>query len=91
MGGPTDVFKKTSLKKRRGTTRGTPLGKVVSEYQKARDQAFYGSLGGASPVRKIDPSTGKVVAVIDPETGLPNETREDPIKKLKQIGGEPKK
>ena len=42
---------------------------AATEYQKARDKAFYGSLGGASPVRRIDPKTGKVIAVIDPETG----------------------
>jgi hypothetical protein len=44
---------------------------TATEFQQARDKAFYGSLGGASPVRRIDPNTGKVVAVIDPQTGLP--------------------
>ena len=70
MSGPTDPFKNTSLKKRRGTRR-TGYKKMATEYQQARDKAFYGSLGGASPVRRIDPNTGKVVAVIDPQTGLP--------------------
>jgi hypothetical protein len=44
---------------------------MATEYQQARDKAFYGSLGGASPVRRIDPNTGKVFAVIDPQTGKP--------------------
>jgi hypothetical protein len=70
MSGPTDLFKNTSLKKRRGTRR-TGYKKMVTEYQQARDKAFYGSLGGASPVRRIDPNTGKVFAVIDPQTGKP--------------------
>jgi hypothetical protein len=71
MPGPTDLFKKnTSLKKRRGTRR-TGYKKMATEYQQARDKAYYGSLGGASPVRRIDPNTGKVVAVIDPQTGKP--------------------
>jgi hypothetical protein len=71
MPGPTDLFRTKSLKKRRGTKRGTPYYKVAAEYRRAQDKAFYGSLGGASPVGRIDPNTGKVVAVIDPDTGLP--------------------
>jgi hypothetical protein len=97
MPGPTDLFKNTSLKKRRGTKRGTPYEKMATEYRQARDKAYYGSLGGASPVRRIDPKTGKVVAVIDPQTGLPLRpgikrvrARGDPIKKLMQMGGSPK-
>lgn len=71
MPGPTDLFKNTSLKKRRGTKRGTAYEKMDAEYKQARDRAFYGSLGGASAVKKIDPKTGKVIAVIEPKTGLP--------------------
>jgi hypothetical protein len=73
MSGPPELFKKnTSLKKRRGTRRmGYNYKKMATEYQQARDKAFYGSLGGASPVRRIDPNTGKVFAVIDPQTGKP--------------------
>ena len=70
MPGPTDPFKKnTSLKKRRETKRKSPYGEMVAEYKRARDKAFYGSLGGASPVRRIDPKTGAVVEVLDPATG----------------------
>jgi hypothetical protein len=42
-----------------------------ADNQQTRDQFLFGSLGAASPVRRIDPRTGNVVAVIDPETGLP--------------------
>jgi len=67
MPGPTDLFNKnTSLKKRQ---RRQAYEKVATEYQRARDKAFYGSLGGASPVRRIDPKTGKVIELLDPETG----------------------
>jgi len=69
MPGPTDLFKNTSLKKRRGTTRRSPYDEMVAEHKRARDKAKYGSLGGASPVRRIDPKTGQVVEVLDPETG----------------------
>jgi len=37
---------------------------MVTEYQQVR---FYGSLGGASPVKRIDPKTGEVVEVLDPD------------------------
>jgi hypothetical protein len=67
MAGPTDLFNKGTLRKRRQMK--TPSKQAATEYQQARDKAFYGSLGGASPVRRIDPNTGKVVALIDPETG----------------------
>jgi hypothetical protein len=67
MAGPTDLFNKSTPRKRRQMK--TPSKQAATEYQQARDKAFYGSLGGASPVRRIDPRTGKVIAVIDPKTG----------------------
>ena len=65
MGGTTKLFKKKTPPKRRQKTSAEQL---ATEYRQARDKAFYGSLGGASPVKRIDRTTGKVVAVIDPET-----------------------
>jgi hypothetical protein len=41
---------------------------AAAEYR-ARDTFVFGSLRPASPVRRIDPVTGEVVAVIDPSTG----------------------
>jgi hypothetical protein len=35
-------------------------------FKRAYEQLF-GSQGGASPVRKIDPATGKVIATIKPD------------------------
>jgi len=67
MPGPTNLFKRKTRPKRREMK--TSAEQAATEYRQARDKAFYGSLGGASPVRRIDPNTGKVVAVIDPETG----------------------
>jgi len=66
MPGPTDPFKR---QKRPQTKRKPPYDKMVIENKRARERAFYGSLGGASSVRRIDPKTGKVVEILDPETG----------------------
>ena len=79
MPGPTDIFKKnTSLRKRRATKRN--FQKRVTEHQQASTKTFYGSLGGASPVRRIDPVMGKVVAILNPEPGpaQPKPTRSKP-------------
>jgi hypothetical protein len=67
MATPTTVFNK-NRRKRRSSKKG--YDQLASEYKRARERAF-GSLGGASPVKRIDPTTGKVVAVLDPETGAP--------------------
>jgi hypothetical protein len=42
---------------------------------------LFGSLGGASPVRKIDPKTGDVIAVIDPKNRptSSNDPASDPV------------
>jgi len=67
MATPTTIFNKNRRKKR-SSKKG--YDQLASEYKRARDRAF-GSLGGASAVKRIDPTTGKVVAVLDPETGVP--------------------
>ena len=69
MGGTTKLFKKKTRPKRRQMK--TSAEQAATEYRQARDKAIYGSLGGASPVRRIDPNTGKIIAVIDPETRAP--------------------
>lgn len=40
---------------------------AAAEYEHALEKTKYGTLGPASPVRKIDPATGKVVATIKPQ------------------------
>ena len=42
----------------------------AEEIRQARERRLYGSLGPASPVRRIDPKTGSVVEVIDATLSL---------------------
>ena len=37
----------------------------AEEIKRSRDRLLYGSLGAASPVRRIDPKTGSVIEVIE--------------------------
>jgi hypothetical protein len=62
MGRPTRLFANTPLKKRRLKTNK----QVTADYWRARDRFLFGSLGAASPVRRIDPGAGKVVAIVKP-------------------------
>jgi hypothetical protein len=39
---------------------------TAAEYVRAREKLLFGSIGPASPVRRIDPRTGAVVELIDP-------------------------
>ena len=67
MARPTHVFRKNILRKRHRIKASSE--QAATDDQRTRDKAVYGALGAASPVRRIDPSTGEVVAVLDPETG----------------------
>jgi hypothetical protein len=73
---PTNLFKKTPNKERL-TCSQKRAADIRAEYQQARERLIFGSLGAASPVRRIDPKTGDVVAVIDPKSGTihPTKTR----------------
>jgi len=64
MPGPTDLFKVKRLRTRRRSV--TPRSLSEAEYLQARERLLFGSLGAASPVKRIDPKTGNVVEVIDP-------------------------
>jgi hypothetical protein len=64
---PTKLFKKTPKKRRRPPIKKTAA--ANAEYQRARERLLFGTLGAASPVRRIDPITGEVIAVIDSGTG----------------------
>ena len=61
---PTKLFKKTASKERKKRA-----ADVRAEYQRAREKLLFGSLGAASPVRRIDPRTGEVVQIIAPREG----------------------
>ena len=58
----TTLFEKDRLKKRKKARR-----PGLSKYYRELDKLRYGSLGPASPVRRIDPVTGEVVAIIEPK------------------------
>jgi hypothetical protein len=68
MSRPTNIFNKSRRRKEHpaASLRGYKR-QAAADYKKAVDKLLYGSLGGASPVRRIDPKTGDVVAVIDPK------------------------
>ena len=40
----------------------------AEEIRQRRERLLYGSLGPASPVRRIDPKTGSVIEVIETKT-----------------------
>ena len=63
---PTKLFSKTPNKQRQPALK-KRRAEIRDEYQRARDNLLFGSLGAASPVRQIDPVTGDVIALIDPE------------------------
>jgi hypothetical protein len=69
MGGPTTIFQNMMLRRRRQTGHLKKRKQTSAEFQQTRDKLLFGSLGAASPVRKIDPNTGAVIALIDPGTG----------------------
>ena len=68
---PSKIFNKKTRRRKEHQAANLRVYKrqAASEYKKALDKLLYGSLGGASPVRRIDPKTGDVVAVIDPKNG----------------------
>jgi hypothetical protein len=60
----TALFKKTS---KRRTPPKNYRSLAAAAYQSTLDKWRFGKLGPASPVRKIDPVTGKVLAIIKPD------------------------
>jgi hypothetical protein len=70
---PTNIFKRTRQRKEHPVVNSKAYKRLATaEYKKALEIRLFGSLGGASLVRKIDPKTGNVVAVIDPNSGAEN-------------------
>jgi hypothetical protein len=61
---PTKLFKKTPNKERRPAVK-KRAADVRAEYQQARERRLFGSLGAASPVRRIDPKTGEVIEILE--------------------------
>jgi len=61
------VLKKTHRRKKGSKPSRSYRSTAAAEYEHALEKRKYGSLGPASPVRKIDPATGKVVATVKPQ------------------------
>jgi hypothetical protein len=61
------VLKKTHRRQKSSKPSRAYRSTAAAEYEHAMEKTKYGSLGPASPVRKIDPATGKVVAIIKPQ------------------------
>jgi hypothetical protein len=64
---PSLILRKNKIKRTR-KNRGKPGYRAEAKlaFKRAYEQLF-GSQGGASPVRKIDPVTGEVIATIKPD------------------------
>jgi hypothetical protein len=60
---PSLLYKKKSTRKKR---KFGARAEANAAFKRANEQLF-GSQGAASPVRKIDPVTGEVIAIIKPE------------------------
>ena len=60
---PTRLFAKKRTRKKRAPGYRQ---KATAALKRAREQ-FFGSQGAASPVRKIDPKTGEVIATAKPD------------------------
>ena len=65
MGAHTKLFRRAAAGRRRDSKR-VYQKQSTDEIRRIRDRLLYGSLGPASPVRRIDPKTGSVVEVIEP-------------------------
>jgi hypothetical protein len=65
MSRPTNIFNKSRRRKHRPVANLRAYKtQAAKEYQKTLDKSVFGSLGPASPVKRIDPRTGEVVEII---------------------------
>ena len=62
MASPTKLYRRRGGRRR---ARRRSYKDSVEEIKRNRDRLLYGSLGPASPVRRIDPKTGSVIEVIE--------------------------
>jgi len=63
---PTLLYAKKRTRKTRAKQKSGYRAEAKAAFKRAYEQLF-GSQGGASPVRKIDPATGEVIAIIKPD------------------------
>ena len=63
---PTLLYKKKRTRKTRAKQKPGYRAEAKAEFKRAYERLF-GSQGGASPMRKIDPKSGEVIGVIKPD------------------------
>jgi hypothetical protein len=69
---PTNIFNKTRRRTKSPVANKRAYKRQsVVEYEQAIERLKFGSLGAASPVRKIDPATGAVMEILKPSKPNP--------------------
>jgi hypothetical protein len=63
---PTNIFNNSRRKKRKIGNYNADKQQAAAEYKQALERLLLGSSGAASPVKKIDPTTGAVIEILNP-------------------------
>lgn len=63
---PTNLFNKGRRKKPKTGNHNAYRQRAAAEYKQTLERLLLGSSGAASPVRKIDPTTGAVTEILNP-------------------------
>jgi hypothetical protein len=66
MARPTNIFNKSRRQKRKTGNYNAYQQQAAAEYKQALERLLLGSSGAASPVRKINPTTGAVMEILKP-------------------------
>jgi hypothetical protein len=64
---PTNIFNKSRRKNRKKTGNYKAYKQqAAAEYKQALERLLLGSSGATSPVKKIDPTTGAIIEILNP-------------------------
>jgi hypothetical protein len=63
---PTNIFNKSRRKNRKTGNYKAYKEQAAAEYKQALERLLLGSSGAASPVKKIDPTTGAIIEILNP-------------------------
>jgi hypothetical protein len=63
---PTNIFNNSRRKKRKTGNYNAYKQQAAAEYKQALERLLLGSSGAASPVKKIDPTAGAVIEILNP-------------------------
>jgi hypothetical protein len=63
---PTNIFNKSRRKNRKTGNYKAYKEQAAAEYKQALERLLLGSSGAASPVKKIDPTTGAIIEMLNP-------------------------